>query len=81
MTVCKDNGVIDTPSNHSIEQTVERLRNILNSKIHLRATASERYGLVVVLDGKTKQASIFIGGDQLEGPTIVGFLGIGAASL
>ena len=32
MTVTKDNGIIDTPSNHSVEQTVERLRNILQSK-------------------------------------------------
>src|SRR2546425_8668219 len=27
-----DNGIIDKPSNHSVEQTVDRLKNILQSK-------------------------------------------------
>jgi hypothetical protein len=35
----------------------------------------------MVLDGKTKQAAIFIGGDQFKGPGIAGFLGIGPAPL
>ena len=32
MTVSKDNGIIDTPSNHSVDQTVERLKGILQAK-------------------------------------------------
>ena len=32
MTLSKDNGIIDTPSNHSIEQTVEKLKGILQAK-------------------------------------------------
>jgi uncharacterized protein (DUF302 family) len=32
MTVSKDNGIIDTPSNHSVDQTVERLKGILHAK-------------------------------------------------
>jgi uncharacterized protein (DUF302 family)/uncharacterized membrane protein YidH (DUF202 family) len=32
MTRATDNGIIDKPSNHSVEQTVDRLKNILQSK-------------------------------------------------
>ena len=32
MTTATDNGIIDKPSNHSVEQTVDRLKNILQSK-------------------------------------------------
>ena len=32
MTLSKGNGIIDTPSNHSIEQTVEKLKGILQVK-------------------------------------------------
>jgi uncharacterized protein (DUF302 family) len=32
MTVSKDKGIIDIPSNHSVDQTVERLRGILQAK-------------------------------------------------
>ena len=32
MTAAANNGIIDKPSNHSVEQTVERLKNILQSK-------------------------------------------------
>jgi uncharacterized protein (DUF302 family) len=32
MTPPRNRGIIDTPSNHSVEQTVDRLRNILQSK-------------------------------------------------
>ena len=30
--VMKENGIIDIPSNHSVDQTVERLKSILQSK-------------------------------------------------
>lgn len=32
MTATEGNGIINKPSNHSVEQTAERLRNILQSK-------------------------------------------------
>ena len=32
MTVSNDKGIIDTPSNHSVDQTVERLKGILQAK-------------------------------------------------
>src|SRR5882762_11216491 len=32
MAPAKNNGIIDKPSNHSVEQTVEKLKNILRSK-------------------------------------------------
>ncbi|MGA9542058.1 MAG: DUF302 domain-containing protein [Candidatus Sulfotelmatobacter sp.] len=32
MTLSKGNGIIDTPSNHSVEQTVEKLKGILQAK-------------------------------------------------
>lgn len=32
MTLPTDRGIIDKPSNHSVEQTVERLKGILQSK-------------------------------------------------
>ena len=32
MTLSKGNGIIDTPSNHSVEQTVEKLKAILQAK-------------------------------------------------
>src|ERR1700691_1987213 len=32
MALPKANGIVDTPSNHSVEQTVEHLKNILQSK-------------------------------------------------
>jgi len=32
MTAATSNGIIDIPSNHSVEQTVDRLKNILQSK-------------------------------------------------
>ena len=32
MTPAADKGIIDKPSNHSVEQTVDRLKNILQSK-------------------------------------------------
>ena len=32
MTPATDKGIIDQPSNHSVEQTVEKLKNILQSK-------------------------------------------------
>lgn len=32
MTLSANKGIIDKPSNHSVEQTVDRLRNILQSK-------------------------------------------------
>jgi uncharacterized protein (DUF302 family) len=32
MTVAHDNGIIDTPSAHSVDQTVENLKNILQAK-------------------------------------------------
>ena len=32
MPLSKGKGIIDTPSNHSVEQTVEKLKNILQSK-------------------------------------------------
>ena len=32
MTPATNKGIIDRPSNHSVEQTVERLKNILKSK-------------------------------------------------
>jgi uncharacterized protein (DUF302 family) len=32
MAPAKNNGIIDKPSNHSVEQTVERLNSILRSK-------------------------------------------------
>src|SRR6516225_1555380 len=32
MTPVADNGIIDLPSNHSVEETVDRLKNILQSK-------------------------------------------------
>jgi hypothetical protein len=32
MTAATNKGVIDKPSNHSVEQTVEKLKNILQSK-------------------------------------------------
>jgi len=32
MTITRDDGIIDTPSTHSVEQTVEKLKDILKSK-------------------------------------------------
>lgn len=32
MTPAANKGIIDTPSNHSVDQTVDRLKNILQSK-------------------------------------------------
>ena len=32
MTVSKDWGIVDIPSNHSVDQTVERLKDILEAK-------------------------------------------------
>ncbi len=32
MAINKGNGIIDTPSNHSVDQTVEKLRGILQAK-------------------------------------------------
>ncbi|MGB6332310.1 MAG: DUF302 domain-containing protein, partial [Candidatus Sulfotelmatobacter sp.] len=32
MTLSKGNGIIDTPSNHTVEQTVEKLKAILQAK-------------------------------------------------
>ncbi|MFZ0138856.1 MAG: DUF302 domain-containing protein [Candidatus Sulfotelmatobacter sp.] len=32
MTLSRNNGIIDTPSNHSVEQTVEKLKGILQAK-------------------------------------------------
>ena len=32
MTPTGDNGIIDTPSNHSVDQTVEKLKAILQAK-------------------------------------------------
>src|SRR5437868_2352640 len=32
MTAAIDKGIIDQPSNHSVEETVDRLKNILQSK-------------------------------------------------
>lgn len=32
MTLNKSNGIIDTPSNHSVDQTVEKLKGILTAK-------------------------------------------------
>jgi uncharacterized protein (DUF302 family) len=32
MAVNKSNGIIDTPSNHSVDQTIEKLRGILQAK-------------------------------------------------
>ena len=32
MTLSKGKGIIDTPSNHSVDQTVERLKGILQAK-------------------------------------------------
>ncbi len=32
MTLSKSNGIIDTPSRHSVDQTVDRLRGILEAK-------------------------------------------------
>jgi uncharacterized protein (DUF302 family) len=32
MTTATNNGIVDKPSNHSVEQTVDRLKNILQSK-------------------------------------------------
>lgn len=32
MTLSKGEGIIDTPSNHSVDQTVERLKGILQAK-------------------------------------------------
>lgn len=32
MTFSKDKGIIDAPSNHSVDQTVERLKGILQAK-------------------------------------------------
>src|SRR5580700_6549324 len=32
MTSARNNGIIDRPSNHSVEQTVDKLKNILQSK-------------------------------------------------
>jgi uncharacterized protein (DUF302 family) len=32
MAAIRSNGIIDTPSNHSVDQTVERFRNILQTK-------------------------------------------------
>src|ERR1700674_1146671 len=49
--------------------------------ISLRARGIERYGLVMILEGKAEQALVFLSGDQLESPAIASFLRIGAASL
>ena len=32
MTLVRDNGIVDTPSNHSVDQTVENLKGILAAK-------------------------------------------------
>ena len=32
MTSCKDNGIINKPSNHSVDHTVEKLKGILQAK-------------------------------------------------
>src|ERR1700733_2328080 len=32
MTLSKEKGIIDTPSNHTVDQTVERLKGILSAK-------------------------------------------------
>jgi uncharacterized protein (DUF302 family) len=32
MTLSAENGIVDTPSPHSFEQTVERLRNVLQAR-------------------------------------------------
>ena len=32
MTLSRNKGIIDTPSNHSVDQTVERLKGILEAK-------------------------------------------------
>src|SRR5437588_10923582 len=32
MAVARDNGVVDIPSNHSVDQTVEKLKSILAAK-------------------------------------------------
>jgi uncharacterized protein (DUF302 family) len=32
MTAARDNGIVDIPSNHSVDQTVEKLKSILAAK-------------------------------------------------
>ena len=32
MTLSRDNGIVDIPSNHSVDQTVEKLKSILAAK-------------------------------------------------
>jgi uncharacterized protein (DUF302 family) len=32
MTAVTDNGIVDTPSNHSVDETVEKLKSILQDK-------------------------------------------------
>jgi uncharacterized protein (DUF302 family) len=71
MTPATDKGIIDQPSNHSVEQTVERLKGILQSKGVSLFALIDHSGEAEKVGMKMPPSKLFIFGNPKAGTPLM----------
>jgi uncharacterized protein (DUF302 family) len=66
-----ENGIVDKPSNHSVEQTVERLKNILQSKGVTLFTVIDHSGEAQKVGMKMPDTKLLIFGSPKAGTPLM----------
>src|ERR1700676_301465 len=71
MTLSKDKGMVDTPSNHTVEQTVERLKGILSAKGVTLFTLIDHSGEAEKVGMKMRPTKLLIFGSPKAGTPVM----------
>ncbi|HZR56323.1 MAG TPA: DUF302 domain-containing protein [Terriglobales bacterium] len=71
MTPTTDNGIIDTPSNHSVDQTVEKLKSILQDKGITLFALVDHSGEAEKARMKMRPTKLFIFGNPKGGTAVM----------
>ena len=71
MIPATNNGIIDRPSNHSVEQTVEKLKNILQSKGVMLFALVDHSGEAEKIGMKMRPTKLLIFGNPKAGTPLM----------
>jgi uncharacterized protein (DUF302 family) len=67
----KENGIIDVPSNHSVDETVEKLKNILESKKIMLFALVDHSGEATKVGMKMRPTKLLIFGNPKAGTPLM----------
>ena len=71
MAVARDNGIVDIPSNHSVDQTVEKLKSILAAKDVTLFALVDHSGEAEKAGMKMRPTKLFIFGNPKGGTPLM----------